>query len=99
MRQTIIAQNDEPDDEFCLGIVVETIVPATIDVVSALRDAARDFSKTEKGQGTLEETHGAFNWGDLVEYLPEDVCVRHGIRIVDTFQTDLVVPHNEMLIS
>lgn len=99
MRQTIIAQKISLEDSFCLGIIVETInEESNIDVISALRNAAKDFANTKEGQEALEETYyGCINWGDLVEYLPEEVCVRHGVRIIDTFQTDLVVTHDELL--
>lgn len=101
MKQTIISKNVDPTDEFCLGIVVETIdgQRPSLDVIVALREAAGEFLWTEDGKKVLEETNGRFNWGDLVEYLPAEVCERHGVRIVDTFQTDLVVFHNEILLA
>lgn len=103
MYQTIIAQNNDPQDEFCLGIIVESIETkdrnrTVYDVVAALREAARDFVETKDGKDVLEKTKGSFNWGDLIEYLPAEVCEKHGVRIVDTFQTDLVVAHNEPII-
>lgn len=101
MRQTIIAKNDDFRDEFCLGIIVENISSAApdSDPVSALRDVAREFAETDEGKKVLEETNGCFNWGDLVENIPKEICEKHGFRIVDSFQTDLIVLHNEQLIS
>lgn len=100
MRQTIIAKNDDLRDGFCLGIIVK-ILPGkslSLDPVSALRNAAREFAETEEGQKALEETGGCFNWGDLVSCIPAEICERNGVRIIDTFQTELIVSHNEQLI-
>lgn len=101
MRQTIIARNSDQTDEFCLGIVVEATdgQDPNPNVITALREAVRDFIGTADGKKVLEETCGCFNWGDMVEYLPAEVCERHGVRIVDTFQTDLIVCHSEILLA
>lgn len=103
MRQTIIAQNNDPRDEFCLGFIVDTIESEdgkneSLDVIAALRNAARDFAETDEGKEVLEEACGSFNWGDLANHLPNEICEQYGVHIVDTFQTDLVVTHNEMLV-
>lgn len=99
MRQTIIAHNQCPGDEFCVGIIVETDEAHDgIDPVQALRDAAKEFLATPRGQKALQKTGGCFNWGDLVDELPDTAIKRHGLSVVDTFQTDLVVQHGESLL-
>ena len=95
MKQTIIAKSSDLRDEFCLGIIVEStpsIAPDS-DPISALQKAAREFAGTDGGK-----TNGCFNWGDLVENIPTEICEKYGFRIIDTFQTDLIVAHDEQLI-
>ena len=85
MKQTIIAKSSDLRDEFCLGIIVEStpsIAPDS-DPISALQKAAREFAGTDGGKKVLVITNGCFKWGELV---------------VDTFQTDLIVAHDEQLI-
>lgn len=103
MQQTIIAMNNDPYDEFCLGIIVEIKEKdprriQSFNVISALQNAAREFTETEAGSRVMEKTGMNFNWGDLAEYLPDEICERHGVHIIDTFQTDLIVTHNEPLV-
>ena len=100
MKQTIIAKSSDLRDEFCLGIIVESppsIAPDS-DPISALQKAAREFAGTDGGKKVLENTNGCFNWGDLVENIPTEICEKYGFRIIDTFQTDLIVAHDEQLI-
>ena len=62
---------------------------------------AEYWTKLETTLATGDDAPDIFwvNLAHLVEYLPAEVCERHGVRIVDTFQTDLVVFHNEILLA
>lgn len=96
MQQTIIAEHNEVDDRFRLGIVVES-KDESIDILSAMRAAAAEFCATDEGRAEVESNGGSFNWGDMVNSVGEELCSKHGFRIVDTFVTELIVDHNELL--
>ena len=99
MTQTIIARHKDGDDEFCLGIVVQSRAGfEDADPLQALRAAAAEFCATDEGKAAIDEAAGNYNWGDLVNTLDEGILARHGFKIVDTFVTELVVDHNESLL-
>lgn len=97
MQQTIIAKYHDGRAENVLGIVVETD-DDRLDVVAAIKAAAAEFAATPEGEAAVEAAGGNFNYGDFVDNIPGVMCENHGFTVVDTFQTDLVVDHDERLI-
>lgn len=92
MQSTIIAKNNCPGDEFYLGIVIKYDDAVTPDPIQAMRDAAVEYILEKQ-----LDFDTPFNWGDLVDAMPRETLSRHGIKILDTFVTDLVVEHDESL--
>lgn len=48
-------------------------------VMSALRDIAKEFCLTENGRETYNNNCNCFNIGDLTLYVPTEIFIKHGI--------------------
>lgn len=67
------------------------------DPEQALRDAVKQFLKTEEGKKMIEYSAGDFNWGDAVMSVPNEVWKAHGLTMVETGIQDIVVNQDEVL--
>ena len=85
-----------PNDVFVLPITIFCLKD-TMDCMQAIRDAAEEFLSTDDGKKCLEE-NGAFNYGDFVNEVPEEICRRHGFAIDVGDPISEIVDHNESLI-
>lgn len=56
----------------------------------AMRTAVAEFLASEDGEEAEEETSGDFNWGDAIEYVPDDIWSKHGIHMKYAHQPYLV---------
>ena len=100
-----MAKDGERYSESILAIEGETDTAITFTFVAikptelypAVKAAAKEFLATEEGQKLLEQTCGAFNWGDFVESIPESLCLRHGFLLKDFQEIDKFVDLNEQL--
>ena len=92
MQKTIIAKNTYPGDEYYLGITIECDEEKTKDPVQAMRDAAIEHILEKQ-----LDFDSPFNWGDLVNDVSNETLAKHGIKLIDTFVSDLVVEHDESL--
>lgn len=68
-------------------------------VRAALRAAVKEFLGSSEAHVAIQVTHGCFNWGDAISFVPDDVWRRHGLRLVETGHTALGVNHNESLLQ
>lgn len=94
--ETIIAKYQDGNAESALGIVVE-LVDDKINPIDAIRAAAKEFAKTDAGKAAIELEGGRFNYGDLVDKVPQYMCKKHGFAIISTFVTEYVVEHDDNL--
>lgn len=103
MQQTIIAKYHDGDDWNVLGIIIETTGNTGLTNVSSIQRAfiaaANEFAATPDGKDVIDDNSGDFNYGDFVNNVPNEICEKHGFKIVDTFQTDLIVDHDECLVD
>ena len=60
------------------------------DLLRAVRDACAEYSMTPEGQAVLSEHVGSFDWGDFMQYVPEEICLRHGLKFTDVPQFELI---------
>ena len=51
------------------------------DLMEAIRKAVAEFAETDDGKAALEYTCGYFNLEDVVCFLPDCICERHGFTI------------------
>lgn len=56
----------------------------------AMRTAVAEFLASADGEESIEETMGDFNWGDAIEYVPDDIWSKHGVRMKYAHQPYLV---------
>ena len=50
--------------------------------IDAARNAIKEFLATEAGRERVGE-FGHFDWGDAIEWVPEEIWVKHGLKPVD----------------
>ena len=93
MQKTIFAI--EPETGTGIAIVFEAAVE--VDLKAAVKAAVQEFIQTEAGQKVYQQNCEAFNWGDLVNELPEELCVKHGFYISQSLTADEIVDLNEQL--
>lgn len=100
-----IAEEGERDSYSILAIEGETDTAIAFTFVAikptelypAVKAATKEFLSTEEGQKLLNQTCGAFNWGDFAESIPENLCLRHGFLLKDYQKIDRIVALNEQL--
>lgn len=70
-------------------------------VMSALRDIAKEYCLTEDGKETYNNNCNCFNIGDLALYVPTEIFIRH--RIIPKFRTNptdaISMDFNEQLVE
>lgn len=75
-------------------------VPAKdFDLKAAVMAAATEYCKTKEGRETYSHNCGNFNWADLEMNVPNEICERHGFRMVDTMLSDIEVDWDEQLVD
>lgn len=71
------------------------------DVLAAIEAACTEYIKTEEGARICDKNCGFFNWGDFVDYVPDSICLKHGITKMDGTDAEIIsgVDFNEQLVS
>jgi len=95
--KTIVATELDGTEMVALCIILE-VKNEDIDPVSAIKQATAEFLATEEGEEALEETNDCFNWGDVLDYIPESVLLKYGVRIVASYTADSTVDLNEQFV-
>ena len=70
-----------------------------IDIHTAMKEAVKEYLATDAGKTVLQETCGAFNWGDFALNYNTDICMKHGFIIMNVIDIDAALPLNESLID
>ena len=73
----------------------------------SMRVAVSEFLETADGEEAEQETAGDFNWGDAIEYVPDDIWRKHGIQmkyahkpyLVEGSVLEITVDQDERLVS
>lgn len=100
VSQTVVAVERDGLDLRVMSIRFELLKP-NLDLKQAVYDACTEFVKTsEQGRTLYSYNCGCFNWADLASSgIPEEICVKHGFRILDDDAADLVVDWDEHLVN
>ena len=83
--QTVMFQFEVPDENF--------------DLMSAIRNAAKDYCNTEDGRDRYEYNNHCFNWGDFDLYVPDEICKKHGFSKIRVSDGDEIVDFDEELVD
>lgn len=62
----------------------------------ALRNAVKDFLKSDKGKKSIQYACGDFNWGDAIANITDEFLHPHGLQWSDEAET-IVVNQDEIL--
>lgn len=82
------------------SLIIElTILNKDIDVEEAIKSACKEYLATDEGKQVYAENSNCFNWGDFSDYVPNEICRKHGFLIVDSKTADMVVDLNDQLID
>ena len=91
-------------EDYCAGNGSRLLIEVESDLTGyELLDAVREAAKAFLSSGHPEaekalSAGGGFNWGDLALWLPCSYAARFRFKIMDTYVTDLIVPHDESLL-
>ena len=66
------------------------------DPETVLREAVKDYLKTDEGKRQLEINCGCWNWGD-VDDIPGSFFLNYGLSKVAPLDVDIIVDRNESL--
>ena len=79
------------------------VVDAGITNIELLKDVVRkacaEYVQTEEGKKTLDYNCGCFNWADFEANVPQDICEKHGFRVVGNDITYNEVDWDEYLVD
>lgn len=82
--KTIVATDQDDLDIYTLVITLE-ILDESLNIEQAVMDACAEYCKTEEGKYTYADYNCCnFNWGDFATYVPNEICVKHGFKILDS---------------
>lgn len=93
----ILSDRDGTDEEYHI-IKVNTDLNRD-ELLEAMKAASTEFVKTKAGKKLYEYNCESFNYGDLIESVPDRICKKHGFEIMkeineeiykDGFNTHLV---------
>lgn len=100
MTYNIIAKDDTVPENtlcICLDIITDTAHKIPEFAKTAVKNACREFIETPAGKHVFEHNCENFNWGDLINEVPEAICEKHGFRILRCIQADEIVNIDEQL--
>lgn len=100
MERTVIALERDGMDIRALAFRFQILKP-DLDLHEAVKAAVTEYiATTETGRNIYRYNCDNFNWGDLASTtLPEDLCVRHGFRIIPDDEADEIVDWDEDLVN
>ncbi len=67
------------------NFVVLVDIDENIDFEQAAIAAAIEYCNTEEGRDTYLNNCNCFNWGDFNMCVPEEICKKHGFKIIDSY--------------
>ena len=97
LSKTIIA-TEFYDGELHTTTITCKIPHHKFDIVAAAKAAAKDFCLSENGKKVYSGNCHSFNWGDLVTYVLNEYCEKHGFKIIHSTHEDEVRDFNEQLV-
>lgn len=90
----------DPRDKICIQCQVSTTETDIHRVMQNMKSAAKYFAlHTDQGQTVVRRTHGTYNWGDVIDTLPEAIQHHYGFHIEDSRIADMTLEHSENLVE
>ena len=98
MIKTIIAIERDGLDIRALALNFE--VPSIdFDLKAAVRAACTEYCQTEQGLATYRYNCHSFNWADFAMSVPNEICEKHGFKLVKADVNDEEVEWDEELVN
>lgn len=84
---------------YCTLTIVIEVLKDGLNVIEACMNAAREYTVTENGYKDYIRNNRHFDWGDFVDCVPNEICEKHGIRVVRTTHADVNVDNLDQLVD
>lgn len=97
MLKNIVAVEYDEEGKISAFPILFEVPSAEFDLISAVRDAAAEYCKTEEGWNLFEYHSFSFNWEDFAQAVPNSICKKHGFQRVDNHLPYIVVDTDERL--
>lgn len=98
MLKTIVAIERDGMDVRVLTLHFE--VPNTqFDLKAAVKAACTEYCKTEEGKKVYEYNCNNFNWADFEMNVPQEICEKHGFKLIQSDVADEEVDWDEELVN
>lgn len=69
------------------------------DVLNAIKAAATEYCQTDEGKKTYDSNCCNFNIGDLDTYVPDEICLKHGILLLKSdYNCEIHIDFNTQLV-
>ena len=66
---------------------------------AAVKAACTEYCKTSEGIATYRYNCDSFNWADFAMSVPEEICEKHGFKLVRSDVSDDDVDWDEQLVN
>lgn len=98
MLRTVVAT--ERDGIDVKVITLQFDVPSKdFDLISAVKNAATDYCKTEEGRKIYNYNCSYFNLADFAMNVPSEFCEKYGFKMFDQVCNDIEVDWDEQLVD
>ena len=91
---SVINYNGTTDKQTCTIILKHDTENPEFDIKSAIKAAVSEFLST----GLTELDCDNFTYGDFVDYVPKNICEKHGFTIEATILSDICVDDNKNML-
>lgn len=98
MIRTIVAIERDGMDLRVLALNFD-VPSADFDLKTAVRAACTEYCQTEQGRATYEYNCSSFNWADFAMSVPEEICAKHGFKLITSGVADEEVNWDEELVD
>lgn len=98
MIQTITAIERDGLDVRTLTLIFE-VPTKDFDLITAVKNAATDYCKTEDGMKIYKYNCRYFNWADFAMNVTNEFCEKYGFKMVDNVLADFEVDWDEQLVD
>ena len=70
-----------------------------VDIIQAVKEASKEYIRTDEGRAFYRYTCNRFNWGDFWNNVPNEICEKYGFKKIDSGVSNFQVNLNEQLVD
>ena len=96
-RQIVTAIGHDGNETYVLSMVFE--MNQGVDIIQAVKEASKEYIRTDEGRAFYRYTCNCFNWGDFWNNVPNEICEKYGFKKIDSGVSNFQVNLNEQLVD